>query len=94
MDIANILKPYLSRTDLSVIGATTLEEYYRFIEKDKALMRRFQTIFIDEPTKEETKKIILGIKETYEKFHNFTITNEEIDEVFNSIFNSNSQESG
>lgn len=83
LDIANILKPYLSRTDLSVIGATTLEEYYRFIEKDKALMRRFQTIFIDEPTKEETKKIILGIKETYEKFHNFTITNEEIDEIIN-----------
>lgn len=83
LDIANILKPYLSRTDLSVIGATTLEEYYRFIEKDKALMRRFQTIFIDEPTKEETKKIILGIKDTYEKFHNFTITDNEIDEIIN-----------
>jgi len=81
LDIANILKPYLSRTDLSVIGATTLDEYYNFINKDKALMRRFQTIFIDEPSIDETKEILLGIKETYEEFHNFQINEKELYEI-------------
>ncbi len=79
LDIANILKPYLSRTDISVIGATTLEEYYKFIDKDKALMRRFQTVFIDEPTEDETKTILLGIKDKYEEFHHTTFSNDDID---------------
>lgn len=79
LDIANILKPYLSKTDISVIGATTLEEYYKFIDKDKALMRRFQTVFIDEPTEEETKTILLGIKDAYENYHHTTFTNNELD---------------
>lgn len=81
LDIANILKPYLSRTDISVIGATTLEEYYKFIDKDKALMRRFQTIFIDEPTKEETKTILLGIKDKYEEYHQVTFQEEDIHQI-------------
>lgn len=79
LDIANILKPYLSRTDISVIGATTLDEYYKFIDKDKALMRRFQTVFIDEPTKEETRTILLGIKDKYEEYHNTSFTSQDID---------------
>lgn len=79
LDIANILKPYLSKTDISVIGATTLEEYYKFIDKDKALMRRFQTVFIDEPTEAETKTILLGIKDAYEDYHHTTFTNNELD---------------
>lgn len=82
LDIANILKPYLSK-DICVIGATTLEEYYKFIEKDKALMRRFQTIFIDEPNIEETKMIINGIKDKYEEYHNFTLDDDIIDTILN-----------
>lgn len=69
LDIANILKPYLARYDIKCIGATTLEEYYRYIEKDKALMRRFQNIFIDEPTESETLMILEGIKDSYEEYH-------------------------
>lgn len=83
LDIANILKPYLSRADISIIGATTLEEYYKFFDKDKALMRRFQTIFIDEPNKKETKKILMGIKSKYEEFHHFSITEKNIDYIIN-----------
>lgn len=79
LDIANILKPYLSSTDLSVIGATTLEEYYKFIEKDKALMRRFQTVFIDEPTLDETKTILMGIKDKYEEYHHIKLNSHDID---------------
>lgn len=83
LDIANILKPYLSRADISIIGATTLEEYYKFFDKDKALMRRFQAIFIDEPNKKETKKILMGIKSKYEEFHHFSITEKNIDYIIN-----------
>ena len=83
LDIANILKPYLSRNDISIIGATTLEEYNRFIDKDKALMRRFQPIFISEPSLSETKTIIKGIKESYETHHNFEISDESIDLLIN-----------
>lgn len=70
LDIANILKPYLSRADIKLIGATTLDEYYRYIDKDKALSRRFQNIFIDEPTEDETFYILKEIKKSYEEFHN------------------------
>lgn len=69
LDIANILKPYLSRSDIKLIGATTLDEYYHYIDKDKALSRRFQNIFIDEPTEEETYHILKEIKTSYEEFH-------------------------
>lgn len=69
LDIANILKPYLSRADIKLIGATTLDEYYHYIDKDKALSRRFQNIFIDEPTEEETYHILREIKKSYEEFH-------------------------
>lgn len=79
LDIANILKPYLSRNDISIIGATTLEEYYKFIDKDKALMRRFQPLFISEPSIKETKEILSGIKLSYESFHNVNIPNNILD---------------
>lgn len=72
LDIANLLKPYLARSEIKCIAATTLDEYYQYIAKDKALMRRFQTIFIDEPTPFETKKIIEGIIDQYEEYHQIT----------------------
>lgn len=81
LDIANILKPYLARSDIRCIGATTLDEYYRYIEKDKALLRRFQTIFIDEPTPEETKYILDNIKQSYESFHHVTFSNASIEAI-------------
>ena len=73
MNAANILKPALSKGDIQVIGATTFEEYRKFIEKDAALERRFQPVNIDEPTREQTIEILRGIKEYYENFHNVTI---------------------
>ena len=60
LDIANILKPILARSEIKCIGATTLEEYYRYIEKDKALSRRFQNVFVEEASPEETYDIIKG----------------------------------
>ncbi len=78
MDAANLLKPALSRGDLQIIGATTTEEYRKSIEKDAALERRFQTIFVNEPTIQETEKILTGIKSLYEKYHNITIALETI----------------
>lgn len=69
LDVANILKPYLTKTSMRFIGATTLDEYYRYINKDKALTRRFQNIYIEEPSKEETLKIIKLIKKHYEEYH-------------------------
>ncbi len=72
LDIANLLKPYLARSEIKCIAATTLDEYYQYIAKDKALMRRFQTIFIDEPTPFETKRIIEGIVDQYEEYHQIT----------------------
>ncbi len=69
MNAANMLKPALSRGEIQVIGATTLNEYRKYIEKDAALERRFQPVTVEEPTVEDAKKIIAGIKEYYEKFH-------------------------
>lgn len=74
IDAANILKPQLARGELQIIGATTLEEYRRFIEKDSALERRFQQVLIKEPTEEEAVSIIGGLKSCYEDFHSVTIT--------------------
>ncbi len=74
MSAANILKPALARGEIQVIGATTISEYRRYIEKDGALERRFQTVSVEEPDIEETIKIIMGIKDYYEKFHSVVIT--------------------
>lgn len=81
LDIANILKPYLSRSDIKMIGSTTLDEYYRFIEKDKALTRRFQNVYIDEPNEKETFEILLGIKHSYEEYHHLTYTKKHLDKI-------------
>jgi ATP-dependent Clp protease ATP-binding subunit ClpC len=81
LDAANILKPALSRGDIQCIGATTISEYKKHFEKDPALERRFQPLKINEPSVEETKKIINGIKESYEKFHGVTISPEAIDQA-------------
>lgn len=78
VDAANILKPSLARSELQVIGATTLEEYRRHIEKDSALERRFQPVKVGEPTPEETIEIIRGIKDKYEAHHKVTITEDAI----------------
>ena len=78
MNAANILKPALSRGEIQVIGATTLTEYRKYIEKDSALERRFQPIIVDEPSSEDTVKILLGIKGYYESFHAIKIPNEII----------------
>jgi ATP-dependent Clp protease ATP-binding subunit ClpB len=73
MDAANILKPALARGELRTIGATTLDEYQKYFEKDKALVRRFQTVVIDEPSVEDTISILRGLKERYETYHKITI---------------------
>jgi len=78
MNAANILKPALSRGDIQVIGAATLKEYRKHIEKDSALERRFQPVMVEEPTEEETIKILEGIKESYEEFHQVEINDEAI----------------
>ncbi|MDE6013946.1 MAG: AAA family ATPase, partial [Anaeroplasmataceae bacterium] len=79
LDVANMLKPLLARNGIKLIGATTLEEYHKTIEKDKALARRFQTVFINEPTIEETKEILHGIKSDYEKYHQVKLSEEVLD---------------
>jgi ATP-dependent Clp protease ATP-binding subunit ClpB len=78
MDAANILKPALSKGELRAIGATTLNEYQKYFEKDKALERRFQKVMIDEPGEEDAISILRGIKEKYENFHKIRIRDEAI----------------
>ncbi len=78
MDAGNLLKPALSRGDLTCIGATTFIEYRQYFEKDRALNRRFQKIDVNEPSREDTLKILIGLKESYEKFHNVSYSNEAI----------------
>jgi ATP-dependent Clp protease ATP-binding subunit ClpC len=78
LDAANILKPALARGELRAIGATTLTEYKQHIEKDAALERRFQSITVEEPSREETIAILQGLRPNYEKHHNVTITDESI----------------
>ena len=78
MDAANLLKPALARGDLHAIGATTLDEYQKHIEKDKALERRFQTVVIDEPTEEDAISILRGIKEKYEVHHGVRIKDDAV----------------
>jgi len=78
MNAANILKPALSRGDIQVIGATTLSEYRKYIEKDSALERRFQPIIIEEPSIDDTVSILRGIKHYYEEFHNINIPDDTV----------------
>ncbi len=78
MDAANILKPALARGELRAIGATTLKEYQRYFEKDKALERRFQTVLVDEPAKPDATSILRGLKERYETHHKVRIKDEAI----------------
>lgn len=78
MDAANILKPALARGELRTIGATTADEYQKYFEKDKALVRRFQTVYIDEPSVEDTVSILRGIQEKYEVYHKIDILDEAL----------------
>ena len=81
MDAANILKPLLSRGEIQVIGATTLNEYRKYIEKDSALERRFQSVIVEEPSIENTIEILRGLKDKYEAHHKVKITDEAIKEA-------------
>jgi ATP-dependent Clp protease ATP-binding subunit ClpC len=78
MDASNMLKPALARGDLRVIGATTVDEYRRNIEKDAALERRFQPVLIDEPSVEETIEILNGLRDRYEAYHRVRISPEAL----------------
>jgi len=78
-DLANMLKPALTKGDLKVVASTTWEEYRKYFEKDRALMRRFQRVSVDEPSKETTNEILQGIKKYYEDYHGTTITQSAID---------------
>lgn len=78
IDAADILKPALARGDLQAIGATTMKEYQEYIEKDRTLERRFQPVLVDEPSPEETVKIVKGLKSRYEQHHHVVITDEAI----------------
>lgn len=78
MDAANILKPALARGELRSIGATTLDEYQKYFEKDKALERRFQTVMVDEPDTASSISILRGLKERYENHHQVRIKDEAI----------------
>lgn len=81
IDIANILKPILARNEIKCIGATTLDEYYKYIAKDKALSRRFQNIFVEEPNDEEMRLILKGIVKDYESFYNVKYSNDLINYI-------------
>ncbi len=83
VDAANILKPSLARGELQCIGATTLDEYRKYIESDAALERRFQPVYVDEPSPEEAVEILKGIKSAYEQHHNLFITEEAIEAAVN-----------
>lgn len=78
VDAANILKPALARGEIQIIGATSLDEYRKHIEKDAALARRFQTVTVGEPSKEEAEEILLGLRERYEAHHKARITDEAV----------------
>ena len=78
LDASNILKPFLARGELQIIGATTLKEYKKYIEKDAALERRFQPVTVGEPTVEETVEILKGIRDKYEAHHGVTITDDAL----------------
>ena len=79
LDAANILKPALSRGEIQIIGATTLDEYKKYLEKDAALSRRFQTIMVEEPTQEDAVRILSGLRSKYEEFHRAVIRDDAIE---------------
>ncbi|WP_436644576.1 ATP-dependent Clp protease ATP-binding subunit [Lactobacillus acidophilus] len=81
IDASNILKPSLARGDVQMIGATTFDEYQKYIEKDQALARRFQQMRLNEPSKKDTLAILEGLKPKYEKFHHVTITEESLEDA-------------
>jgi len=83
VDASNILKPALARGEIQVIGATTLSEYRKYFEKDKALERRFQPVTVEETSMEETKQILIGIKDLYEDFHNVRIEDSAVEAAVN-----------
>jgi ATP-dependent Clp protease ATP-binding subunit ClpA len=78
MDASNIIKPFLTQGKLRFIGSTTYEEYKKYFEKDRALSRRFQKIDVPEPSVQDTYKILLGLKDRYEKFHNVKYTDSSL----------------
>lgn len=78
IDASNILKPYLARGKIRIIGATTIDEYKKYLEKEKALDRRFQKVFIEEPSKSDTEKILLKLREIYENYHGVKISDDVI----------------
>jgi ATP-dependent Clp protease ATP-binding subunit ClpC len=86
LDIANILKPYLTNSGLSVIGATTADEYTKYFETDSALARRFQPIFVDELNSEASKQVIMGIVPELERYHNVKITQDSVNEAVDLSF--------
>ena len=79
LDASNILKPAMARGEIQIIGATTINEYRKYVEKDAALERRFQPVMVEEPSEEETKKILRGIRGRYEEHHGVTISDEAVD---------------
>lgn len=83
IDAANILKPALARGEVQIIGATTLDEYRKYFEKDAALERRFQPVYVEEPTPAESVEILKGLRGAYERHHNVTITDEAVDAAVN-----------
>ncbi|MGN1415942.1 MAG: AAA family ATPase [Oscillospiraceae bacterium] len=78
LDVASILKPYLARDSIRIIGSSTLNDYRKYIEKDKALSRRFQTITVNEPTEEEALKMLMGIKRSFENYHKLNISKDAV----------------
>jgi len=83
IDAANILKPALAKGEIQIIGATTIDEYRKHFEKDAALERRFQPVYVEQPTKEQTIEILKGLRPNYEDHHNVEITDEAIDAAVN-----------
>ncbi len=81
IDASNMLKPPLARGEIQVIGATTVDEYRKYIEKDGALERRFQPVYVQEPTEEDTVKILLGLKKKFEDYHKVSYTDEAIEKA-------------
>ena len=79
IDAASILKPALARGELQTVGATTLDEYRKYLERDAALERRFQQVKVEQPSIEETQQILRGLRERYEDHHKITITDEALE---------------
>ena len=78
VDAANILKPALSRGEIQTIGATTLDDYRKYVERDPALERRFQPVHVEEPSLDDTVAILMGVKGLYEEHHKLSITEEAV----------------